>query len=45
MKKFDFDFYKNRKILFGISIGLMVIGLISISFVARRWTFSSSAVQ
>lgn len=28
MKKFDFDFYKNRKILFGISIGLMVIGLI-----------------
>ena len=21
MKKFDFDFYKNRKILFGISIG------------------------
>ena len=28
MKKFNFDFYKNRKILFGISIGLMVIGLI-----------------
>ena len=28
MKKFDFDFYKNRRILFGISIGLMVIGLI-----------------
>ena len=28
MKKFDFDFYKNRKILFGISIVLMVIGLI-----------------
>ena len=27
-EKFDFDFYKNRKILFGISIGLMVIGLI-----------------
>ena len=24
MKKFDFDFYKNRKILFGISIGLML---------------------
>ena len=28
MKKFNFDFYKNRKILFGISIGLIVIGLI-----------------
>ena len=28
MKKFDFEFYKNRKTLCGISIGLMVIGLI-----------------
>ena len=28
MKKFKIDFYKNRKIYFGISIAVILIGLI-----------------
>lgn len=28
MRKYDFDFIKNRKIFFGISLGIMIVGII-----------------
>ena len=44
-KTYRFHFYQNKKIYFGISIVLLVVGILASVIIGPTWTFSLPAAR